>query len=45
MQRAATVQGHSVEKDIRQILERIQGVRAPRRGIAPKPTSQEALRL
>jgi hypothetical protein len=45
MQRAATVQGHPVEKDIRQTLERIRGARAPRRGTAPKLTSQEALRL
>jgi hypothetical protein len=45
MQRAATVQGHPVEEEIRRTTEHIRGARAPRRGIAPKPTSQEALRL
>jgi hypothetical protein len=45
MQRATTVQGHPVEKDIHQVLERIRGARPRRRGNAPKHTSQEALRL
>ena len=45
MQRATTVQGHPVEKDIHQVLERIQGVRPRQRGNAPKHTSQEVLRL
>jgi hypothetical protein len=39
IQRAATVQNHLVEKEIRRILERIQGTRAPRRGTTPKLTS------
>jgi hypothetical protein len=45
MQRASTVQDHPVEKEIRQTLERIRGARAPQRGVAPKLTSQETLRL
>ena len=45
IQRATTVQGHPVEKDIHQVLKRIRGARPRRRGNAPKHTSQEALRL
>ena len=45
MQRAVTVQGHPVEENIRQILESIQRVRAPQRGIVYKHTNQEALCL
>ena len=45
MQRATTVQGHLVEKDIHQVLKCIQGVRPCRRGNVPKYTSQEVLRL
>jgi len=39
IQRAATVQGHLVEKDIYRVLERIRGVRPLWRGNAPKHTS------
>ena len=45
MQRAATVQGHPVEKNIHQVLKRIRGARPRQRGNAPKHTSQEVLRL
>ena len=45
MQRATTVQGHLVEKDIHQVLKRIRGVRPCRKGNVPKHTSQETLRL
>ena len=45
MQRATTVQGHPVEKDIHQVLERIRGARPRRRGNTPKYTSQEVLHL
>ena len=45
MQRAATVQGHLVEKDIHQVLKRIQGARPRQRGNTPKHISQEALHL
>ena len=45
MQKAITVQGHPVEKDIHQVLKCIQGVRPRQKGNVPKYISQEALCL
>ena len=45
MQRATTVQGHLVEKDIHQVLKYIRGMRPRQRGNTPKYISQEALHL
>ena len=45
IQRATTVQGHLVEKDIHQVLKHIQGVRPRQKGNTPKHISQKALHL
>ena len=45
MQKATTVQGHLVKKDIHQVLKYIQKARPRQKGNTPKYTSQETLRL